>query len=190
MGHRFSLARHSTDRRSLKAGETLFRQGDTVDALYEVVSGALTLVRHGPAGAELTLQRAETGEIIAESSLFSDVYHCDCLCERDALLIRMKRADLTAAMQQDAQLALSFAALLAGNARSLRRRMALLSLPRLAERLNAWLDWEEERTGCRPDVTSGLIDRHWTQVAGELNVTPPALYRELSRRRKALHQSR
>jgi hypothetical protein len=55
-------------------------------------------------------------------------------------------------------------------------RSEIRSLPKVAERLDAWLN-----EGCvLPDKSC------WQDVAAELGVTREALYRELARRRRCL----
>jgi CRP-like cAMP-binding protein len=65
--------------RSLAAGEVLFRAGDPVRSLYRVETGAMRLVRPLPHAAELVIQQARAGAILAEASLFAAAYHCDAV---------------------------------------------------------------------------------------------------------------
>ena len=65
--------------RTLAPGEVLFRAGDPVRSLYRVESGAMRLVRPLPHGADLVIQRAQAGAILAEASLFAVTYHCDAV---------------------------------------------------------------------------------------------------------------
>ena len=75
----------------------------------------------------------------------------------------------------------SWSALLARSVQAARLRSEIRSLPRVADRLDAWLG-----------EGNALPERgHWQDVAAELGITREALYRELSRRRtKPLVQSR
>jgi len=57
--------------RCLEAGEALFRSGDDVRRLYRVMDGLIVLVRPLPHGADLVIQRARAGTIVAEASLFA-----------------------------------------------------------------------------------------------------------------------
>ncbi len=63
---------------------------------------------------------------------------------------------------------------LAREAQAARLRSELLSLRRLADRLDGWLA-----------LNDGMLPPkgRWSTIAADLGVTPEALYRELSRRR-------
>ena len=54
-----------------------------------------------------------------------------------------------------------------------RARIEILRMRRVSDRLNAWVDLHgEPRKG------------EWINVADQIGVSPPALYRELARRRR------
>jgi CRP-like cAMP-binding protein len=56
--------------RSLAPGESLFFQGDPVEALYVVESGALRLAQHTPDGEEVIVRTMVAGDIVAGVALF------------------------------------------------------------------------------------------------------------------------
>ncbi|WP_299971437.1 cyclic nucleotide-binding domain-containing protein [uncultured Roseobacter sp.] len=62
-------------KRTLDAGETLFRRGDQVEWAFLVSDGRLFLQRALQDGGLLTLHTANTGGLVAEASLFADC-HC------------------------------------------------------------------------------------------------------------------
>jgi len=65
--------------------------------------------------------------------------------------------------------------MLARSVQAARLRAEIRSLPKVADRLAAWLG-----------EGNALPDKgHWQEVAAELGVTREALYRELARRRMA-----
>ena len=70
---------HNSVARRLAAGETLFHTGDAVTDVFQVTAGAVALQRVTPEGAELTIQVALKGDVLAEASLYSPVYHCDAV---------------------------------------------------------------------------------------------------------------
>src|SRR3954471_18622839 len=86
------------------AGETLFHMGDPVRFIYLVQSGGVHLTRFDIDGGAAVMQRAVAGMILAESSIFSDVYHCDAIAVADARLFRFVLAELLRAAQADPQL--------------------------------------------------------------------------------------
>jgi CRP-like cAMP-binding protein len=57
--------------RALAAGQTLFRRDDPVVSVHAVLAGEVRLVRHRSDGGLLVLQRARTGTLLAEASLFA-----------------------------------------------------------------------------------------------------------------------
>lgn len=61
----------ASERRSVEAGEYLFRQGDAADASYVVVSGSVTIVHEDEDGPHdiVTLGK---GELVGELSLFTE----------------------------------------------------------------------------------------------------------------------
>ena len=73
------LIAFSCDRRTLKAGESLFDAGEPADAAYFVLSGELTLAIDG---AE---RRVESGALVGETALMADV-HASRLGEGDRRL--------------------------------------------------------------------------------------------------------
>jgi CRP-like cAMP-binding protein len=160
--------------RRLGVGEFLFHAGDPVRFLYRVESGVMRLVRPLPHGAELIVQRAAAQVVLAEASLFAAHYHCDAIAVADSCLQSIPVARVTEAIGRDPELACSFAQYLALEVQRARARAEIVSLRTVGDRLDAWL-------ALNGDV---LLPRgRWREVAGEIGVTPEALYRELARRR-------
>ncbi len=161
-------------RRKLAAGETLFRAGDPVQALFLVEAGRMRLVRALPHGFQLTIQRAGPGSVLAEASLFADRYHCEAVATDAALLRTLPRPRLEAALAGDAGLARAWAAHLAREVQRARASAEILSLKTVGDRLDAWLALND----------GGLPAKGgWRLIASEIGVSPEALYREIARRR-------
>lgn len=160
--------------RTLAAGEVLFRAGDPVRALYRVEVGAVRLVRPLPHGAELVIQWAGAGAILAEASLFAAVYHCDAVAEGVSRLRGVPVERAAEALERDAGMARAFTRYLALEVQGARARSEIASLKTVRERLEAWLAMNGGELPPRG---------RWRDVAGEVGVTPEALYRELAKRR-------
>ncbi|MFW6077468.1 MAG: Crp/Fnr family transcriptional regulator, partial [Hyphomicrobiales bacterium] len=77
------------------------------------------------------------------------------------------------ALADDPALAASWSAILARGVQAARLRAEIRSLPKVAERLDAWLG----------EGNSLPEKGRWQDLAAEIGVTREALYRELSRRR-------
>lgn len=61
--------------RSLAAGECLFLQGEPVETLFVVDSGALRLAQHTPDGEEVVVRTLGPGEIVAGVALFDKRFY-------------------------------------------------------------------------------------------------------------------
>jgi CRP-like cAMP-binding protein len=169
-----ALWKEKARERSLAAGEVLFRAGDPVRSLYRVETGAMRLVRPLPHGAELVIQRAGAGALLAEASLFAATYHCDAVATGPTVLQGVAVERVTAALERDPALAQAFARYLALEVQGARARAEIAALKTVSARLEAWLSLNG----------SALPPRgRWREIAGEIGVTPEALYRELARRR-------
>ncbi|MEA2953492.1 MAG: family transcriptional regulator, dissimilatory nitrate respiration regulator [Alphaproteobacteria bacterium] len=81
-----TLSKLANRDQTLAVGEILFRAGDPVLSLFLVASGVVRLTRPLPHGLQLTLQRASSGAILAEASLYADCYHCDALAAESSLV--------------------------------------------------------------------------------------------------------
>lgn len=156
---------------SLAKGAHLFLRGDRVTALHLVRTGKIKLIRTLSDGAVLTLHEASEGAVVAEASLFSDHYHCDAVVTEDATIASLPRNTVFEALESQAVSLPALQAALA-QVQELRARVEVLRLRRTSERLDAYLHLK------------GPPERgHWVDVADWIGVTPPALYRELAKRR-------
>ena len=159
--------------RNFAAGDVLFRAGDPVMSMILLRAGHVDLVRHTDHGQKMILQRAGTGQILAEASAWSEAYHCDAVARAPGLAALVSRQTFRARLTSDPGLADHWARLLARAVQAARLKAEIRSLPRVADRLDAWL-------------AEGQIlpeKGRWQEVAAELGVTREALYRELARRR-------
>jgi CRP-like cAMP-binding protein len=158
---------------NLAPDETLFLSGEQVSDIFMVRSGRVHLQRHTPHGAQLVLQSAGPYDVIAEASAYSPRYHCDAVATEESVVAGLPKERFLSALAEEPALAESWSALLARSVQAARLRAEIRSLPRVAERLDAWLG-----------EGNALPERgRWQEVAAELGVTPEALYRELSSRR-------
>lgn len=159
--------------RDFAAGESLFRAGDAVVSMFLLRAGQAELVRHTGHGQRMILQRAGSGQILAEASAWSEVYHCDAVACGPCTAAVLPRHVFKMRLQSNPDMADCWARNLAQAVQAARLRAEIRSLPRVADRLSAWLAEGNQ-----------LPDKgRWQDVAAELSVTREALYRELSRRR-------
>jgi CRP-like cAMP-binding protein len=159
--------------KTFEQGAVLFRREDHVHSMYLVRSGIVVLERPLADGTALTLNIATAGMALAEASLFATTYHCDAIARMNAEIAIMPRSAFRSAMRERPDAALSLIETYAKEVQAQRARIEILRLRRVSDRLDAWLNLHgEPATG------------EWIRVADQIGVSPPALYRELARRRE------
>jgi len=159
---------------ALKAGETLFHLGDRVSQLYVVRAGDVHLLRYDAEGREAVMQRAGPETLLAESSIFSEVYHCNAVAAAPSELAVIARADFRRAADADPRTMEAIARHLAREVQRARARLEILSKKTVRERLDTW-----------STLGGGELQRgSMVAVAREIGVTPEALYRELNKHRR------
>lgn len=159
--------------RTLQQGKVLFRRDDRIKSMYLVRSGEVALERPLEDGTALTLHVATPGNSLAEASLFAETYHCDAVARSPAQIATMSRADFLSRLREKPSAALSLIETHAKEVQSQRARIEILRMRRVADRLDAWLELHGE-----PEKGE------WIRVADQIGVSPPALYRELAKRRR------
>lgn len=160
---------------AIAAGDTLFHSGEAVRFVYLVRSGAVHLTRFDAQGGAAVMQRALAETLLAESSIFSDVYHCDAVAVADTRLLRIARADMRAAAEDDPRLMAALARHLAREVQRMRIRLEVRSMKTVRQRLDAWLALGDGRWPERGTMAG---------VAQDIGVSPEAFYREMQRRRR------
>ena len=161
--------------RSFAAGAFIFHRNDPVENLHVVRSGAIRLVRYQSDGQAAVLQRACSGDILAEASVFSSGYHCDGVATTAAVTHAYSVADIRRLLETDISFCRAWAAEVSRQLQAARKRAELVSLRTVGERLDAWLAWS---------VAGMPAKGGWKDVAEEIGVSPEALYREMSARRR------
>ena len=106
----------------LQAGETLFTQGDPVRSLHLVEQGAVHLVRHQKDGAPAVMQRTGPGAVVAEASLYADLYHCAAVAVAPARVRRIAVDAVRRAIEERPEVARAYVRHLAGAVQLLRLR--------------------------------------------------------------------
>lgn len=159
--------------REFARGSVLFRRDEPVQSMFLVRSGEVALERPLTDGGLLTLHIAAEGTALAEASLFAETYHCDAVARTDARVAAVSRAAFVLALRQSPDVAISMIENHAKTVQMHRARIEIMRLRRVADRVDAWLDlFDEPPKG------------EWIRVADQIGVSPPALYRELARRRR------
>lgn len=162
------------ERVTAAAGQLLFAGDDPVRFVWVVERGCVHLRRYDERGGPAVMQRATAGMLLAESSLFSDVHHCEAVVVSDAELLRLERRHVVPALNAEPAQLWDLARHLAREVQRTRARVEVLSRKTVRERLDAWLA-----------LGDGAMPAHGrlASVAADIGVTPEAFYRELQRRR-------
>ena len=173
MSAKFTTIFEESEAITLDAKLDLFRTGDRVRWLYLVADGQVELIRHSSSGTPMILTRVGRGDVIAEASAYSDVYHCDGVTKTRSHLQRLPVSRFRELLRSSPELAESWAAELARSLQKARMQSEIRTLKTVAERLDAWLmdNRELPRKGQMQDL------------AHVLGVSREALYRELAKRR-------
>lgn len=154
--------------RHLCSGDTLFRQGDPVRAMFFLEYGAVNLIRHTDAGQKVSMFRAVSGDTMAEPALFSEAYHCDAVAEDNSSVLYLDKGLVLDVMAQDPSFATSLVQRLAMQVQTYRRRLELLAIRSAEDR-----------------VIAGLADGRLTgsvmNFAADLGLSHEAVYRALSK---------
>jgi CRP-like cAMP-binding protein len=165
--------------RSLKAGQTLFRQGSRTVGLYEVIEGKVRLARVDRSGREAVLHSASAGETIAEASLFSPTYHCDAIASTNARVRLYPKAALLAEFERNPRAAAAFMAMLARQVMSLRTSLERRNIHSARDRIRHYLS-----VNLGPDGRGVLLPGTLKDLASELGLTHESLYRTLAEMQK------
>ncbi|MBI5165658.1 MAG: Crp/Fnr family transcriptional regulator [Magnetospirillum sp.] len=160
--------------RTLQAGELLFRQGDPTYGIFSVESGRLRMVRHTASGNQVTVHVARAGESIAEPSMFSPAYHCDCVADMRSDVAVIPKEALIQAMAGDPDLALRMMARLARLVQALRGQIEHRNIRSAKDRVLRALMLLEPSRGVGFE-----IDGTFKDLASEIGLTHEALYRAL-----------
>jgi CRP-like cAMP-binding protein len=161
--------------RQLAIDECLFHQGDKAQAIFEIESGRLRLVRHALDSRRIVLHTGRAGELLAEAALFSPAYHCDAVAAIASTVRIYPKRDLLALFRSDSGAAERFMAVLARQVHVLRARLEERNIRSARERLLHHLALNAGADGRTMAVEGTLID-----VAAEIGLSPEALYRTLA----------
>lgn len=165
--------------RRLASGEALFCRGDASFGMFILEAGRVRLRRCGRDGSEVTMQTVAPGESFAEPSLFSPVYHCDCVAVRESVVTVLPKTRVLGLLESDSAFAAAFALRMARQLQHARTRFELRGIRSADERvLGALLLLSDERGEVALPGT--LKD-----LAVEIGLTHEAFYRALARIERA-----
>jgi CRP/FNR family transcriptional regulator, dissimilatory nitrate respiration regulator len=167
-------------RESFADGEAIFVAGRRASRLYFIESGCVRLLRALPNGAQAVMHSAVAGDWVAESSLYSDRYHCDAVADGASTLSSVSKAALLKLFEAEPQRCLEFSRVLAHRLRHLRAMHEIVRMRKAEDRV---LHWLHLHASGEPPVVH--LRQSWSRIAEDLALTREALYRTLSALKKS-----
>ena len=152
---------------SFPESRLVFQQGATPYELFFVTEGAVILERHTEAGQKVVLHRATAGDLIAEASLFSDSYHCDCMAQANTGLATLNKSAVLKCMAEDTTFAMLLLKRLARQVQRYRRQLELRSVFPASDRVMA-------------GILDGWLNGTVLAFANDLGLSHEATYRALA----------
>jgi CRP/FNR family transcriptional regulator, dissimilatory nitrate respiration regulator len=160
----------------LARNEYLFRQGEAVATVYEVLAGRMRMVRRTIDDHLVVLHTARAGELFAESSLFADVYHCDAVAAAPSQLRAYPKPEFIAALRAAPVGWEPITARLAHQLQHLRTQMEMRNIRSARERVLQYLRLHSDAR-----ARSVRIEGEFQDLAADLGLSREALYRTLAR---------
>lgn len=170
----FELLGPATLRRSLLAGESVYRQGDPSLSVYAVEQGRIRVVGHTRVGQTVLLYRATAGQLFSEGALFSSSHGCEAIADLPSRLLVYPKAQLWEAMRLRPELTQAFMALLSYRINALKERVQMQNIAPARERVIEYLSG-----AVPPGERTAHFDRPFKEIADELSLTQETLYRIL-----------
>ncbi len=141
----------------LKAGETLFSEGDTGDALFAVISGRLDLSVLAVDGRRFGLDLLHPGDVFGEVALFDPGPRTATVTAREASqLLRLRHKALKELLAASPEMAADMLHLMGGRIRAMSGQLSdqvfLPLAPRLARRLLHLSDADQRLMMSRADL--------------------------------------
>lgn len=122
--------------RSYRAGEVLFRAGDSGDTCYIVRSGAVKVTRRHKDGRTITLAELRQGQIFGELAMFSgETRSATVEALEDTSVVALLAADVRRTLAEHPEIAVKMLAGLADRLRDANERIARQSFQTVAGRV-------------------------------------------------------
>lgn len=158
----------ATERRSLRRGELVFRQGDTPTGMFVLVYGEVRLLAHGPRGVRLT-SVVQPGQSFGEPVMFLErPALVDAEAATDALVLHLPKEAVFAQIERDPRFARKVIAGLSQRVESLVQELGRLTLGSGRARL---ADYLLRLAGAAPQASFALPAAK-AAVAAHLHLTP------------------
>lgn len=157
----------------LKKNSCLFAQGSQVKRMHFIVNGRIKLIRHPIDGEDVVLHVATAGEMIAEASLFVEVYHCSAIVDQLTMVRCIDRDLVLESILKDENITKDVMRLFAKQIRDLRGLHELRNIRSAQARILAYL---ETLQGTSSTIT---LNMSLKDMAYRLGLAHETLYREM-----------
>lgn len=147
-------------------GDHVFRQGDATRGVFLLLSGTVCLTRVTESGNAVVVHNPQAGEMFAEASLYSDVYHCDAICSSPAEVTRISKQAILKRQRRDAAFSEAITRRLAVQVQGYRQLLTLHASKSANDRV-------------LQAVALGKLIGSVTQFANQIGLTKEACYRAL-----------
>ena len=159
----------------LARGETLYRQGEPVQAVCALEHGRLLLYTCTSEGKQVPLYTVRSGECVAEAALFAQSYCSNAVAEVQSLVRSFPIKPLQDALRTRPDLAAEFMSLQAKRCQILRVTLELRALRSARQRILQFIE-----TFAPPGSKRITLDRTLRNIADDLGLAPEVFYRTLS----------
>lgn len=156
-----------------KAGEILFDAGETVTGLFQIQQGKVKMVRYLADGTEPVIHYFNSGDIVAESSLFSENYHCRAKIVVDTSIIRFPKSVVLTEFAASHEFSMQYIQMLSRKIRDLRTLSEIKSIRCAQQRLLRYLISEADSNNEFNSLMS------FKDLAALIGLTHETLYRAL-----------
>ncbi|WP_298138544.1 Crp/Fnr family transcriptional regulator [Acidiferrobacter sp.] len=165
-------------RRSLKAYETLFSEGDKAAAFYFIVEGSVRLYRLSPQGDEKVIEILMAGQTFGEAVVFlGGHYPVYAAALADTVLIEIPTNDFVRVLKENSGMALRMLAALSMRLHQLINDVQALTLETAGQRVAGYLLAQCPEGAAAADIH---IQVHKNIVASRLGVKPETFSRVLA----------
>lgn len=163
--------------KNFRKNDVLFRQGDTCDALYVVMSGSVKTEMITESGNLIPIEQIKAPRPLAPAFLFSDknVFPVDVTAISDVELLRIPKAEVIRLMTIRPDFMQQFMTHNANRTQFLTQRLQLLSIKTIKGKLAHLLLENYQREG-----KTFILDKNQTELAEYFGVARPSLARSIS----------
>lgn len=170
-------------KRQLKAGQTLFDEGQPADYFYQLENGMISLFRFSPEGEEKLFQQLVSGEMLAESAVLMEpaVYPVNAKVVQDTIVWCYPRSTLKTLCKENSEFAMQLLSALANRLHQAVNRIDQLTLKNAGQRLAAYLI--EQKKIQQGDWLTLPVNH--AQLARQLNIAPETLSRLFKKLKQA-----